>query len=918
MPFLPGTTLGPYSVTAKIGEGGMGEVYQARDTKLDRDVALKVLPEAFTSDPDRLARFEREAKVLASLNHPNIGSIYGLEEAEGTKALVLELIDGSTLADRISQGPIPIDEALPIAKQIAEALEAAHEAGVIHRDLKPANIKVRADGTVKVLDFGLAKALAGDDVGADLSQSPTVTATGTREGVILGTAAYMSPEQARGKPLDKRTDIWSFGCVLFEMLTGKAAFAGETLSDTIGRVMEREPDWEALSPKAGPPVQRILRRCLSKERRERFHDIADVRLALQDAVEMKAIKAELATPGTSRQHVLPLALAVSAVAALASGFAVWSITRPAPLRVTRVALAPDDGRMLHIAGASPDLALSPDGSRVAYLTGNGGEVGAEQLHVRLLDQLSSETLVSQGELQSPFFSPDGQSIGFYDRSTTPNTLKRVSVAGGAATTICDLPESTLAGASWADDDTIVFSAGNFSVTSPVSPALWRVAGRGGEPVRLTTPDPERGELGHAWPEFLPGNEAVLFTIMADPIEESSIAAVMLGTGEQKVVLRGGFFPRYSPTGHLVYGRPGNLWAIPFDLGELETTGGPVLVQQGVVTKPLGSANFSVSGDGSLLYLPGDAQNATPGVPATYQAGARTLVWVDRDGEAAPVPGAENGEYRNPALSPSGRYVAYDDGEDIWTLDLTRESVNQVTTHAAIDSHPVWMSEDQIVFSSARADGRAGLYVRASDGTGDAEPLLLSEGTQPTGWAGGLGAVVFHQRSFQASETGFNRDVGLLSVPPGEPQMLFESELDAAWGTVSPNGQWIAYTAAQSGTLEVLIERFPTGGGRRKISNAGGDFPRWSSDGSELFYRSTGPSFQFWRASIGYDDGLTAGVPERLFSNTQYLNQPGNRMYDVAPAGDRFLVSAMTGGARSNQMVLVLDWFSELTELVPSP
>ena len=434
MPLDPGITLGPYSVTAKIGEGGMGEVYRARDTKLDRDVALKVLPEAFTQDPDRLARFEREAKVLASLNHPNIGHICGLEEAEGVRALVLELVEGPTLADRIKRGPIPLDEALPIAKQIAEALEAAHEAGVIHRDLKPANIKVRPDGAVKVLDFGLAKALAGDVSGTDLSQSPTVTASGTREGVILGTAAYMSPEQARGKVLDRRTDIWSFGCVLYEMLTGHGAFLGETLSDTIAKILDHEPDWDALPTRTPPPVRRLLRRCLDKDPKQRLRDIGDARAEIREAMTASVTEAVVAMPvprGVGRRQALPLALGISAIAIATTGLAVWSVMRPQVPSLVRFEVAHDEPLPLFTALSSPDIAISPNGEHIAYLTGSVG-YGGEQLHVRHLERLMSE-VVAQGELNSPFFSPDGASVGFYDRGGgTAPVLLRVPVRGGTS------------------------------------------------------------------------------------------------------------------------------------------------------------------------------------------------------------------------------------------------------------------------------------------------------------------------------------------------------------------------------------------------------------------------------------------------------------------------------------------------------
>ena len=414
MPLSPGTRLGHYDVTALLGEGGMGQVWQATDTQLNRQVALKILPDAFATDPDRLARFKREAQILASLNHPNIAAIYGLEESEGTRALVLELVEGPTLADRISKGAIPLEEALPIAKQIAEALEAAHEAGVIHRDLKPANIKVREDGTVKVLDFGLAKALdPAPDV--DPSQSPTLTAAATQMGVVLGTAAYMSPEQASGETVDKRSDIWSFGVVLFEMLTARRLFEGKTVAHVMSAVIQVDPKWDALPTATPQPMMRLLRRCLAKDRQRRLRDIGDALTDLDEALIAppadETAHAPPAQPAGWRQ-ALPWALGALIVGGLITGLATWSMTRPESARLVRFAVSPDDAVPLFVAIASPDIAISPDGERIAYLTGSIGN-GAERLHVRPLDQLTSETLVAEGELNSPFFSPDGESVGFY-------------------------------------------------------------------------------------------------------------------------------------------------------------------------------------------------------------------------------------------------------------------------------------------------------------------------------------------------------------------------------------------------------------------------------------------------------------------------------------------------------------------------
>ena len=589
MPLQPGTTLGPYSVTAKIGEGGMGEVYRARDTKLDRDVALKVLPEAFTQDPDRLARFEREAKVLASLNHPNIAAIYGLEEAGDTRALVLELVEGPTLADRIKQGPIPLDEALPIAKQIAEALEAAHEQGVIHRDLKPANIKVKENGMVKVLDFGLAKAFQPDASDPSLSQSPTIslTAAATQMGMVIGTAAYMAPEQAKGKVIDKRADVWAFGAVLFEMLTGKKLFEAGDVSEMLASVLVKDPDISSIGGHVPDHVRSVVRQCLIKDPKERLRDIGDVRLAMKGVFEttVSAAAEPTVTPQLQVWQRPVVVVGLVAVTVLITALAASIMMRPAPPRQISFAISPDEAVPLNVALRSTDVAISPTGTHIAYLTG-GGVNGGEQLHIRPLAQLTSETLVTTGSLNSPFFSPDGTSVGFYDfRPTDASVLQRVSVRGGPTSTICALPAS-LFGASWGTDGTIVFGTGD------PSDGLWRVAAVGGEPVLLTTPNSEQGEVNHAWPEMLPGGHAVLFTIVANPIDESQIAVLSLDTGEQKVLVRGGSFPRYAPTGHLLYGVQGNLWAVGFDPDRLETRGDPVPVLEGVLMKDEGGASTS--------------------------------------------------------------------------------------------------------------------------------------------------------------------------------------------------------------------------------------------------------------------------------------------------------------------------------------
>ncbi|MGH9254243.1 MAG: protein kinase domain-containing protein [Vicinamibacterales bacterium] len=527
MALTAGSRLGPYEITALLGEGGMGKVWRAHHTALKRDDALTVLPDAFASDPERLARFRREAQVLASLNHPNIAHVYGLEQADGVQALVMELVEGPTLADRIAQGAVPVDEALPIAKQIAEALEAAHEQSIIHRDLKPANVKARPDGVVKVLDFGLAKALDSASTAIDTSNSPTITSPAmmTGVGVLLGTASYMSPEQAKGKPVDKRADIWAFGCVLYEMLTGSRAFRGETVSETLAEVMKSEPRWTALPPETPTALRNLVRRCLEKDPRQRVRDIGDVRLALKEALEPPAA---VGTPAVAvsrlRPWQRPVPFAVVIVTLIVvTGLAIWTLTRPSSPQVARFTMNPTGAIALSFAGGGgSDLAISPDGTRLVYVGAN------RTLLLRALDQLVPTSLGGLGEPRVPVFSPDGQWISFFNGNLA---LMKVATVGGPPVMVTPIYASA-AGASWGADDTIVFA------TTDISKGLFRVAAGGGEPEVLTTPNRDRGEMDHLSPEVLPGGQAVLFTITTGAgIDDAQIAVLDLKTREQKIPRR---------------------------------------------------------------------------------------------------------------------------------------------------------------------------------------------------------------------------------------------------------------------------------------------------------------------------------------------------------------------------------------------
>ena len=593
-----GTKLGTYEITSHIGSGGMGEVYQAHDAKLDRDVAVKVLPEQFARDSERLARFQREAKMLAALNHPNIAAIYGLEQSGSTHYLVMELVPGETLRERVAgERPVPIEEALTIGKQIAEALEAAHnsEKGIIHRDLKPANVKVTPEGKVKVLDFGLAKAFTNEASSEGIGNSPTLSMAATVQGVIMGTAAYMSPEQARGKAVTKATDIFAFGAVLYELLTGKQAFQGDDVSDILAAVIRAEPEWKLLPSETPPNIRTLLKRCLRKDKRQRLGDAGAVRIEIEDVLS-GAVTAEptaaptpigrLAFPGRMGWTIAAAALVAGAALARGGG---WLLSRPAPAPVVRTEIATSAASALSIGGTDRDVAISPDGSHIVY-RGNG------RLLVRALDQIEPVALTGLGAApRGVFFSPDGQWIGFADGAA----LKKVAITGGPAVTICSLDGGNPRGAAWGPDGAILFATGSAAT------GLFRVSEGGGEPAVLTKPNHERGETDHLWPELLPGGQAVLFTITTTGGNDNAQVAVLdLRTGAQKIVVRGGSHAHYAESGHLVYAAAGTLRAVRFDLKRLETAGTPVPVVPQVLTTLQGAADFDVARNGTLVYLPG--------------------------------------------------------------------------------------------------------------------------------------------------------------------------------------------------------------------------------------------------------------------------------------------------------------------------
>jgi serine/threonine-protein kinase len=886
---LVGRQLGLYKIVSLLGSGGMGEVYLARDTKLERDVAIKVLPAAFVNDADRLLRFQREARTLASLNHPNIATIHGLEHSDGVHYLVMELVGGHTLDERIRAGALKFKESLTVAAQIAEALEAAHERGVIHRDLKPANVKVTPEGRVKVLDFGLAKAYGGDG-GQDLSNAATLTTMGTEEGRILGTPAYMSPEQARGQAVDKRTDIWAFGCVLYEMLAGKRAFRGETLSDTIAAVLEREPEWQVL-PQATPAKTRdLLRRCLQKDSQRRLRDIGDARIEIEEALAAPAVVEPAAPTKTIHQRwrgALSWGVALLLLAALI-GVALWSRKSSSSIvsvQVSRVAITLPPDQPLAGLELGSALALSPDGTRLVYSARHGG---VPQLYLRPLGGLEAQPIPgTEGGIQ-PFFSPDGQWLGFF----ADGKVKKISVTGGEASSLADAVDPR--GASWGSRGTIIFAPTRTSVLMKVSDI-----GSASQPLTRWGSD----ESSHRWPEILPGGDALLFAAWrgGGNWNNALISAQPLGTGERRNLVRGGTNPRYAPSGHLVYAQGGVLMALPFDLQQLAATGAAVPVQEGVLESTFsGAAQYSFSATGSLVY-----------VPASVQATKRSLVWVSRSGDEQPM-GAPSRAYRGPRLSPDGKEIAVAvEGQEteIWLYNLARDTFTRLTFQGTTNYNPLWTRDrKRIAFTSIGV----GISWQPSDGSGASERLRGSAGL-PSSWSPNGQLLAFDDTG---ASTG--RDIWVLHLGDHKEEQFLATPFDEGAPQFSPDGRWLAYVSNESGRYEIYVQPYPGPGAKLQISTDGGTEPLWNPNGRELFYRSGN---KMMAVEITPQPSFSAGKPKVLFAGL-YQSSPNpvpNANYDVSADGQRFLMlkPGDSTEAAPTQINVVLNWFEELKQKVPT-
>jgi eukaryotic-like serine/threonine-protein kinase len=893
---LVGQKLGSYKILSLLGAGGMGEVYQAQDTKLGRDVAIKVLPAAFVHDVERLARFQREARMLAALNHPNIATIHGLEQSDGVHYLVMELVPGQTLAERLGGGALKIlkiKEALKLGVQIAEALEAAHERGVIHRDLKPANVKVTPEGRVKVLDFGLAKAFAGDS-GQDLSSAATLTAMGTEEGMILGTPAYMSPEQARGKAVDKRTDIWAFGCVLYEMLAGKVAFRGATVSDTIVAVLEREPDWQALPAATPTKIRDLLRRCLQKESQHRLRDIGDARIEIEEASAAPAMPEPAATRKGVRalgRQVLILSVGALLLVAIVTGLTMWNLKSspaPTPQPVSRTVITLPPGQQLAGLDLGPAVALSPDGSRLAYVARQGG---TQQLYLRAMDSQEAKLIPGTEGAVNPFFSPDGQWLGFF----ASGKLKKVSVNGGAALTLGD--GVTFGGASWG-------SQGMIAISPTSIPGLQQVPDTGGTPQTLTLL--EKGDASHRWPEFLPGGKTVLFAAgpAANNWTDAQVAVQSVGTGDRRNLVQGGTHPRYALSGHLVYAQGGRLMVVPFDPQRLRTTGAAIPLVEGVLQSTItGAAQYSLSSTGSLVYVPG-----------TFQSDKSKLVWVSRNGAQQPVVAPAHA-YRQPRLSPDGRRVAVtinEQGDQVWLYDLSRETLTRYTFEGNRNTDPAWTPDGKRIAFESNKEGPQNLFWQLADGSGGLERLTTSDYTQfPLSWSPDGQLLAFIEFN---PTTG--RDIWMLRLGDRKAQPFLRTPFDETSPQFSPDGRWLAYASNESGPYEIYAQPYPGPGGKWQISTEGGTEPVWNRNGRELFYRS---GDKMMAVDIATQPSFAAGKPRMLFEG-QYQQTPVTfPNYDVSRDGQRFLMLKPSEQAASapTQINVVLNWFEELKRRVPA-
>ena len=894
----PGGKIGQFRIESELGRGGMGVVYLAHDTKLDRQVAIKSLPAELMDNPKARSRFSREARVLALLNHPNIGTIYEeIKEDEGAGFLVLEYVPGDTLAERIGRKRLKVKEALTIGLQIADAVAAAHEKGVIHRDLKAGNIKITPEGRVKVLDFGLAKAVGGET----LDQQSTITEPGR----IIGTPAYMSPEQARGEATDERSDIWSFGCVLYEMLTGSVPFEGGTPSDTLAGILEREPDWEAL-PKSTPAnIHVLLRRCLEKDPRRRIRDIGDASIEISETVTLPSTIPPVTTSSVAisrpagLRRLIVWGLTCLLFGAIAASMVMWSLKSPsppgAPVRqsvrhfVIRPEMILGFEALWHHA-----FALSPDGSYLAYV--GEDSTGRRKLYLRELDKLKVRSLPGTESAVSPFFSSDGQWLGYVDHFQ--KKLKKISIKGGEPIILGNRINSMqFRGGSWGTDETVIFTPG-------WREGLWRISASGEGLEQLTVPDPNHGEREHLWPQILPGGKAVLFTNVC--WGGPDIEVYLLETGQRHKLFKRGTYARYVPTGHIVYARKETLYAVRFDLEQLRVIGSSVPVVPDVRTSPLesGSAQFAIAHDGTLAYIPVEARSAE-----------LRLVWADRNGQVEPLAAATPRNYQTVAISPDGSRLAFDiqDGanRDVWIYDLTRHTLNRLTSDGG-SQFPFWAPNGKRVMFRSREAGEQQIFGLIADGSGEPELLCMLEDTiyWPTCCSpDGKETLV----TTYDPNSKLEHDIWVVPLEQSEkrhPRPFIQRDNMQRQGVWSPDGRWIAYTSDETRWWEVYVEPYPGPGPKVMISTEGGQLPVWSRDGKELFYRW---GDRMMAATVETQPEFKVTGTEVLFKGWYLTNEFSN--YDVAPDG-RFLMIQESQESTPPEIHIVLNWFEELKRLLP--